>query len=40
MKNNIYVSEKLQSILGCALRIIEEPEYENLIGMVLILKGI
>ena len=36
----IFVSEKFQSILRCALRIIEDPEYENLTGMVLILKGI
>ena len=35
-KWNVYMPEKHQSILGRAL---EDPEYENFIGVVLILKG-
>ena len=39
-KWNVYVPEKFQSILGRALTVLlEDPEYENFIGMVLILKG-
>ena len=39
-KWNVYVPEKFQSILGRALTILlEDPEYEKLIGVVLILKG-
>ena len=36
---NVYVPEKFQSILGRALTVLlEDPEYENFIGVVLILK--
>ena len=39
-KWNVYVPEKFQSILGRALTVLlEDPEYENFIGVVLILKG-
>ena len=38
-KWNVYVPEKFQSILGRALTVLlENPEYENFMGMVLILK--
>ena len=39
-KWNVYVPEKFQSILGRALTVLlEDPEYENFIGVVLVLKG-
>ena len=39
-KWNVYVPQKFQSILGCALTVLlEDPEYENFIGVVSILKG-
>ena len=38
---NVYVLQKFQSILGCALTVLlEDLEYENFIGVVSILKGI
>ena len=37
---NVYVPQKFQSILGCALTVLlEDPAYENFIGAVSILKG-
>ena len=37
---NVYVPQKFQSILGCALTVLlEDPEYEHFIGVVSILKG-
>ena len=39
-KWNVYVPQKFQSILGCASTVLlEDPEYENFIGVVSILKG-
>ena len=39
-KSNVYMPQKFQSILGCALTVLlEDPEYENFIGVVSILKG-
>ena len=39
-KWNVYVPQKFQSILGCALTVLlEDPEYENFIGVVSILRG-
>ena len=39
-KWNVYVPQKFQSILGCALTVLlEDPEYKNFIGVVSILKG-
>ena len=37
-KWNVYVPQKFQSILGCALMVpLEDPKYENFIGLVFIL---
>ena len=37
---NVYVPEKFQSILGCALTVLlDDPEHENFIDVVSILKG-
>ena len=39
-KWNVYVPQKFQSILGCALTVLlKDPEYEHFIGVVSILKG-
>ena len=39
-KLNVYVPQKFQLILGCALLMVplEDPKYENFIGVVFILK--
>ena len=39
-KSNVYVPQKFQLILGCALLMVplEDPKYENFIGVVFILK--
>ena len=39
-KWNVYVLQKFQSMLGCALTVIlKHPEYENFIGVVSMLRG-
>ena len=39
-KWNVYVPQKFQSILGCALTVLlEDPEYQNFIGVASLLKG-
>ena len=39
-KWNVYVPQKFQSILGCALTVLlEDPEYLNFIGVASLLKG-